>query len=73
MGLVMTLGNRIKYIRGDLRVDEFAEILGAKRNTVSAWECNLIKPGATYLLRVYEEFNVNINWLLSGEGETHLS
>ena len=68
----MTLGNRIKYVRGDLRQDEFAEILGAKRNTVSAWECNLIKPGATYLLRVYEEFNVNINWLLSGEGETHL-
>ena len=45
---IMTLGNRIKYVRVDLRQDEFAEILGAKRNTVSAWECNLIKPGATY-------------------------
>ena len=57
----------------DLSQDEFAEILGARRNTVSAWGCNLIKPGATYLLRMYEEFNVNLNWLLSGEGETHRS
>ena len=67
----MSLGNRIRYVRGDLSQGEFAEILGARRNTISAWERNISMPGGEFLLRIYEEFNVNLNWLLSGEGETH--
>ena len=57
----MTLGNRIKFVGGTLSQDEFTEILGAKRNTVSALECNMIKPGEAFLLRMYEKFNVNLN------------
>lgn len=67
----MSLGNRIGFVRGDLSQAEFAKILGARRNTVSSWECNITGPGADLLLRIYEEFNVNLNWLFSGEGETH--
>jgi len=67
----MSLGNRVKYVRGDLRIDEFAIIFGAHRNTVSKWERNIIAPGADFFLRIYEKFNINLNWLFSGQGETH--
>ena len=46
-------------------------LLGTHRNTVSTWERNVVTPGVDLLLRIYEEFNVNINWLLSGQGETY--
>ena len=67
----MTFGNRIKLVRGALRQDEFAIILGTHRNTVSTWERNVVTPGVDLLLRIYEEFNINLNWLLSGQGKTY--
>ena len=70
---IMTLGSRIRYVRGALRQDEFAKRLGATRNTVSLWECNVAMPGVDLLLRMYEEFNVNLNWLLSSKGDAYRS
>jgi transcriptional regulator with XRE-family HTH domain len=67
----MSFGNRIRYIRGDLRQDEFGRMLDVQRNTVIAWESNTQLPQGKTILRIYEKFNVNLNWLFSGEGETH--
>lgn len=71
--LIITFGNRIKYIRGALRQDKFVEILGTHRNTVSSWERNIVTPGVDLLLRIYEEFDINLNWLLSGKGDAYRS
>jgi len=66
------IGDRIKYIRGSLTQPEFGKKLGVGRNNVYTWETNKNMPLSETLLRIYKEYGVNINWLLSGEGEPYL-
>jgi len=68
----MTFGDRIRLIRGNLSQDEFANMLGSSRNVVSRWECENIIPKGSIILRIFEVFNVNINWLLSDKGEPYI-
>jgi len=67
------IGERIKYIRGALTQPEFGKKLGVGRNNVYTWETNKNMPLAETLLRIYKEYGVNINWLLSGEGEPYIN
>jgi len=64
---------RIKIIRGDLYQDDFAAFLGVHRNTVKNWERGLKFPSGEVLIRLYEIFNVNLNWLLLGTGKPFLN
>jgi transcriptional regulator with XRE-family HTH domain len=66
------IGERIKYIRGSLTQPEFGKKLGVGRNNVYTWESNKSMPIAEILLQIYKEYGVNINWLLSGEGEPYI-
>ena len=66
------IGERIKYIRGSLTQPEFGKKLGVGRNNVYTWESNKNTPSAETLLLIYKEYGVNINWLLSGEGEPYI-
>ena len=66
------IGERIKYIRDALTQPEFGKKLGVGRNNVYAWETNKNTPSAETLLLIYKEYGVNINWLLSGEGNPYL-
>jgi transcriptional regulator with XRE-family HTH domain len=68
-----TIGERIKYIRGALTQPEFGKKLGVGRNNVYTWESNKNTPSAETLLLIYKEYGVNINWLLSGEGESYIN
>ena len=65
-------GERIKYIRGTLTQPEFDKKLDVGRNNVYTWETNKNMPLAEILLQIYKEYGVNINWLLSGEGEPYI-
>lgn len=72
----MTIGERLKYIRKDVKnmtLEEFGDRLGVKRNTLSTIENN--KGNVTDQMRrsVCREFGVNENWLLTGEGEPFLA
>ena len=67
------IGERIKYIRGALTQPEFGKKLGVGRNNVYIWESNKNTPLAEILLQIYKEYGVNINWLLSGEGEPYIN
>jgi transcriptional regulator with XRE-family HTH domain len=51
---------------------EFGKEIGAFRNTVSHWENNRRRPLCESLLQLYNKFDVNINWLLTGKGEPYL-
>ena len=68
-----TIGDRIRYIRGLLTQPEFGKKLGVRRNNVYTWETNKNMPLAETLLRIYKEYGVNINWLLSGEGKPYIN
>ena len=69
----MRIGNRVRYIRDSLSQPKFAKEIGVTRNTVSGYENNNIIPSGKALLQMHKKFGININWLLSGEGEPHIN
>jgi len=66
----MTIGDRIKGVRGDLSREEFALKIGTDKSTVQRYEKEYNIPKGDILLRIHEEFGTDINWLLTGEGES---
>ena len=65
------LKDRIKKIRKalDLTQQEFADRIGVKRNTVGQWECGINPLTDQTISSICREFNVNEDWLRTGEGE----
>ena len=68
-----TIAERIKYIRGSLTKSEFCRELGIFRNTLQKWEANKYFPDFESLLKLHKIFEVNINWLFSGEGKPYIT
>lgn len=62
---------RIKELRKciGLTQQKFADRLGLKRQTIAAYEIGNIMPSESTLLLICKEFNVNEEWLRTGEGE----
>ncbi len=63
----MTLGERLKLVRGTSSQKAFAAELSIHENTVSNAER---RNSATqeYLLKLAEAHNINLHWLLTGHG-----
>ena len=63
----MTLGERLKLVRGTTSQKSFAAELGIHENSVSNAER---RNSATheYLLRIGRVRNINLHWLLTGQG-----
>lgn len=63
--------DRIKKIRKDLDLTQqkFADRLGVKRNTVAQWETGVNSLTDVVITSICREFNVNEQWLRTGEGE----
>jgi len=63
----MTLGERLKLVRGTTSQKAFASELGVHENTVSNAER---RNSATQelLLRIADARNINLHWLLTGRG-----
>ncbi|TMI03494.1 MAG: bacteriophage CI repressor [Betaproteobacteria bacterium] len=66
-GVRMTLGERLKLVRGATSQKAFAAELRIHENTVSNAER---RDSATqeYLLKLAEARNINLHWLLTGHG-----
>lgn len=63
------VGQRIKFVRGNLTQTEFAKILGIKKqNYVSRYEKGRI-PTHDILLKIAEHGRVTVDWLLTGKQE----
>jgi transcriptional regulator with XRE-family HTH domain len=67
----MTLGERLRLVRGDDTQKAFAAALGVHENSVANAER---RSSATqdYLLRIAEVRNINLHWLLTGHGTMRL-
>ena len=63
--------NRIKELRKALNLNqtEFGEKIGAKQATVAGWEVGRREPSPLVIGSICREFNVNENWLRTGQGE----
>jgi transcriptional regulator with XRE-family HTH domain len=65
-------GERLKKAREGLSLDQkaFGMAIGvAGRDTISRWERGLGFPSADILNNMWQNFRININWLISGVGE----
>lgn len=65
---------RLKKLRKalDLTQQEFADRIGSKRNTVAKYEIDANTPSAAVVSLICREFNVNEEWLRTGNGEMFL-
>lgn len=65
---------RIREIRKDnnLTQTEFGERIGVKGNTVTGYEKENRIPSDAIILSICREFNVNEDWLRTGQGEKYL-
>lgn len=67
------MNERIKKIRKDagLNQTEFGSIIGASRDAVATYESGRVIPDASKLMLICEKFNVNPDWLETGEGDPY--
>ena len=59
----MSLGARLKYLRGDISQTELAKLLKVDRSTIASWEINRREPDLAMLAQIADMFNVSIDWL----------
>lgn len=63
--------DRIKTIRKQNKMTqvEFGEKIGVKGNTITNYENGLRTPSDAVIFSICREFNINENWLRTGEGD----
>lgn len=68
------MNERLKQLRKalDLTQQEFADRIGSKRNTIAKYETDTNVPSAAVISLICREFNVNEDWLRTGNGEMFL-
>ncbi|MCK8487059.1 helix-turn-helix domain-containing protein [Paenibacillus sp. MBLB2552] len=62
------IGYRIKCIRkeNNLNQTQFAKSIGISQGNLSEIEMGNINPSAETLISLRQQYNVNLNWLLTG-------
>ena len=60
-------GLRIRALRGDLSLREFAARLGVDHKSVSGWEAGKRLPDGSSLLALSEQFSADVNYILTGQ------
>jgi|GEM_PF-2108282 len=63
-----SMGSRIRAVRGELGVSEFADKLEINRKTVTRWEADEGIPDGDSLILLYQGFGADPLWILLGEG-----
>ena len=65
------MNERLKRLRKELDMtqQEFAEGIGIKRNTMATYESGRNEPIDAVISLICTKYNVNENWLRTGEGE----
>lgn len=68
-------GDRLKNVRGKLSLTQkaLAQALGVSQGHISALEQNEKIPGGDILISLKKCFGVDLNWMLTGEGQTDIS
>lgn len=64
-----TVGDRIRQVRGSETQTTFAERLGITQRAVVNYETGGRVPKKSVLGKMSEQYGVNTDWLLTGEGE----
>jgi transcriptional regulator with XRE-family HTH domain len=70
-----TIGSRIRRVRKENKLSQkaFGKICGVSQLTLLRYETNYRGPDMKFLLKMSENFNVNVNWVLRNIGEAYFS
>lgn len=65
------MNERLKKLRKtlDLTQQKFADMIGMKQNTIAQYEMGRTVPSDAIIFSICREFNVNEEWLRTGNGE----
>ena len=63
----MSIGERIKKIRGDLSRKEFMKRIGVSQASLTNYETKNMTPKGEVLQKICKEFGADLQWLLTGE------
>ncbi len=68
---VLEIGSRLKRVRNylNLTLKEIGAKTGLSPSGISYMESGKKKPSSLYMFELSKKFNVNINWVLTGEGK----
>ena len=71
----MTFGKRFKELRKVLKKTQqsVADLLNCTQSNINLYEKDEISPSIKSLQIIRQTFNVNLDWLLTGEGEMFIS
>jgi Helix-turn-helix. len=71
----MSVGERFRQVRKKLSLTQtnLAEVLGCKQATIADYERDRISPSTKVLLIIAENYNLSIDWLLTGSGSMFLN
>ncbi len=64
----MTIGQRLKEIRGKQTLKEFAEPLGVSPSAISNIENDRAEPSIELALKISDVYKVSLDWFLKGVG-----
>ena len=64
----MSIGERLKKLRGQLSQEEFGNLVGASKAAVGAYERNAQIPGSAFIISTCDRFSIEHKWLLTGQG-----
>jgi len=64
----MSIGDRLKALRGDSSQGDFSQRIGFHKNTVGKYERGERTPDVDFLRTVCERLSVSPDWLLWGQG-----
>lgn len=64
----MSIGQRVKELRGHLTLAEFAEPLGVSTSSIHAIEIGKSKPSYDVAFKICELYECSLDWLLRGIG-----
>lgn len=67
------MNTRIKEVREKEKVtqEEFGKRIGSARNTIANYETGNRNPSNAVITSICREFNINEEWLRTGEGEMY--
>ena len=67
----MSLGKRFREFRKEIKKTKqsIAEMLGSTQSNINLYEKDDITPPVKTLQIIRQAFNINLNWLLNGDGE----
>ena len=68
----MSLGDRIKELRGEEKQASFGAHFGKNRDTIRRYETGITQPDSDFLQAICREYQVSPTWLLLGDGEKNI-